>query len=275
MKRIILVLLIIGAVALSLWLYLRYQQKEENPNRLVLYGNVDIREVDISFRIDGRVKEVLFDEGDTVKTGDLMLVLDPEPYTDVVQQTTAQIDAAKANYANTEILFKRRTELIGDGSISQEDYDQAYANYYIAKGNLDLSLADHATAMTNLKDTKVFAPTDGWILTRIREPGSVVRATDPVLTLSVKSPVWIRAYVNEVQLGMIYPGMKADVYTDTKGGKVYQGHIGFISPMAEFTPKTVETTQLRTDLVYRLRVYVDTPDLGLRQGMPVTVKLKK
>ena len=69
--------------------------------------------------------------------------------------------------------------------------------------------------------------------------------------------------------------MKADIYTDTKGGTVYHGHVGFISPVAEFTPKTVETTQLRTDLVYRLRIYADNPDQGLRQGMPVTVRLKK
>jgi HlyD family secretion protein len=67
--------------------------------------------------------------------------------------------------------------------------------------------------------------------------------------------------------------MPAEVYTDTPGGKVYKAAVGFISPVSEFTPKTVETTQLRTDLVYRIRVYADNPDLGLRQGMPVTVKL--
>jgi HlyD family secretion protein len=102
----------------------------------------------------------------------------------------------------------------------------------------------------------------------------VVNFGDPVYTLSILSPVWVRAYVSEPELGLIYPGMAAEVYTDTHGGPVYTGHIGFISPVAEFTPKTVETTKLRTDLVYRLRVYADNPDQGLRQGMPVTVKLK-
>jgi HlyD family secretion protein len=67
--------------------------------------------------------------------------------------------------------------------------------------------------------------------------------------------------------------MEAEVYTDTYRGKVYKGKVGFISPVAEFTPKTVETTELRTDLVYRVRIYVDNPDQGLRQGMPVTVEL--
>ena len=96
---------------------------------------------------------------------------------------------------------------------------------------------------------------------------------NPFNTLSLISPIWIRAYVNEAQLGDIYPNMPADIYTDRRDGKVYHGHIGFISPVAEFTPKTVETTNLRTDLVYRLRIIADNPDEGLRQGMPVTVKL--
>ena len=67
--------------------------------------------------------------------------------------------------------------------------------------------------------------------------------------------------------------MSAYIHTDTPHGKVYSGTVGFISPVSEFTPKTVETTELRTDLVYRIRVYAQNPDRGLRQGMPVTVKL--
>ena len=83
----------------------------------------------------------------------------------------------------------------------------------------------------------------------------------------------MRTYVNERDLGRIHPDMPAQVRTDSAPDKVYHGKIGFISPTAEFTPKTVETRELRTDLVYRLRVVVDNPDGGLRQGMPVTVTL--
>ena len=82
----------------------------------------------------------------------------------------------------------------------------------------------------------------------------------------------MRTYVNERDLGLIRPGMPAAVITDSAPDRPYSGHIGFISPTAEFTPKTVETRELRTDLVYRLRVVVDNPDGGLRQGMPVTVQ---
>ena len=89
-------------------------------------------------------------------------------------------------------------------------------------------------------------------------------------TLSLRDPVYVRAYVSEPDLGRIAPGASVRVYTDSSD-KAYRAQIGFISPRAEFTPKTVEITDLRTDLVYRLRVVVTDADEGLRQGMPVTV----
>ena len=91
-----------------------------------------------------------------------------------------------------------------------------------------------------------------------------------VYTLSLRDPVYVRAYVSEPDLGRIAPGTPVSVRTDSSR-KVYQGHIGFISPRAEFTPKSVETTDLRTDLVYRLRIIVTDADSWLHQGMPVTV----
>lgn len=92
-----------------------------------------------------------------------------------------------------------------------------------------------------------------------------------VLVLSLNKPVWVRAYVPEPSLGKVHLGMRVNVITDSRPDKPYSGTVGFISPVAEFTPKNVETEALRTDLVYRLRIVVDDPDQGIRQGMPVTV----
>jgi HlyD family secretion protein len=86
----------------------------------------------------------------------------------------------------------------------------------------------------------------------------------------LRDPIYIRAYVDEPHLGRLAPGAHVTVTTDSSD-KVYDGTIGFISPRAEFTPRSVETTELRTDLVYRLRIIIDQADEGLRQGMPVTV----
>jgi HlyD family secretion protein len=109
------------------------------------------------------------------------------------------------------------------------------------------------------------------VTSRVREPGAIVSPNDVVYVVALTGSVWVRAYVSETDLGKLHPGTEVAVQSDAAPGHVYRGHVGFISPTAEFTPKSVETPELRTALVYRLRVIVDTPDPGLRQGMPVTV----
>ena len=94
----------------------------------------------------------------------------------------------------------------------------------------------------------------------------------PVYTLSLTDTVYVRAYVSETHLGKLAPGATVYVTSDSSDRR-YQGQVGFISPRAEFTPKTVETPELRTDLVYRLRIVVAEADQALRQGMPVTVEV--
>jgi HlyD family secretion protein len=273
MKRNILIIslaTILAAVVITLVSFI--YRKEKPPGVLTLYGNVDVRQVDIGFRVAGQVKELFFEEGDRVKQGDLMTVLDQTPYDSQLEEAVANLEAIKVNLVNAEVLLKRREELIGVGGVSQEDLDNARAHRDQLVANVVQAEAAVQVARDKMEYTEAFAPTDGVILTRIREPGTVVNPADPVYTLSVSSPVWIRAFVDEPHLGQVYYGMEAEVYTDS--GKTYKGSVGFISPVAEFTPKTVETTQLRTDLVYRLRIYAESPDRGLVQGMPVTVKLK-
>jgi HlyD family secretion protein len=245
----------------------------EKNDAITVYGNVDVRQVDLAFRVFGRVTKLLFEEGDWVPTGSLVAIMEKKPYSDQVKEAEASIASIEAQLDNEEKMLKRRFELIDSKSISQEDLDTVFSNYRVLQANLEQAKASLEIARKNLIDTDVYAPTDGTILTRIREPGSVVDAGKPVYTLSIASPVWIRAFISERDLGLVYPGMPAKIHTDTPGGKVYTGTVGFISPVSEFTPKSVETTQLRTDLVYRIRVYADNPDLGLRQGMPVTLKL--
>ncbi len=267
---------IIGLILLVFVIGLYFYNKRQHQNdELILFGNVDVRQVDLGFRVGGRVILMPFQEGDIVTPGVLMGVLDKQPYADQVKEARATVESIKTNLINAEKVLQRRQELLDSGSVSKEDYDNAFASHSALAANMKQAEASLGVSMTNLHDTEVYAPNRGTILTRIREPGSVVKIGDPIYTLSLTSPVWIRAFVSEPQLGEIYPGMRAEVFTDTKGGTVYEGHVGFISPVAEFTPKTVETTQLRTDLVYRLRIIADNPDEFLKQGMPVTVKLHR
>jgi HlyD family secretion protein len=274
MKRLAIFIALLILAAAGYLAYQKWLQDQQPLDVLVIYGNVDIRQVDLGFRVSGRVQSMPYQEGDLLHEGTLMSWLDKQPYEDEVKKAAAHIESVKASLANAERLVERRKLLLGTGGISDQDYDDAISSKNIYEANLKEAVAALGIAETNLQDTELFSPSDGIVLTRIREPGAVVRQADPIYTLSLIDPVWIRTFVTEPQLGLIYPGMPAEIYTDTPGGPIYKGHIGFISPVAEFTPKTVETTQLRTDLVYRLRVIADNPDQGLRQGMPVTVKLK-
>jgi HlyD family secretion protein len=253
----------------------KWATSHRESDEIILYGNVDIREVDLGFRVSGRVKSLYIDEGDPVRKGDLIAELDATPYEEEVWQAKANVQALEISLSNAEKQFLRRKKAIKTSAVSEEDFENALSNQKVLSANLEQARATLARAFTNCNDTKLYAPSDGTVLTRIREPGSVLSVGEPVFTVSLDKPVWIRAYVSEPDLGKIYPDMAAEVTTDTDTNPIYQGRIGFISPVAEFTPKNVETTDLRTDLVYRVRVVVENPDRGLRQGMPVTVKLKK
>lgn len=274
MRKLIIFLILVALIILGLTLY-TYRLQHPQSDVITLYGNVDVRQVDLGFRVGGRVINMPYQEGDLIEAGTLLAELENQPYLDQVKQARANLESIKVNYQNAENIYQRRTELISDGSISKEDLETTLSNKDALSANLKEATAALGVATKNFNDIKMYAPSKGIILTRIREPGTVVRDGDPVYTLSLSDPVWVRAFIPEPLLGIVYPNMPAEIHTDTEGGKVYQGHVGFISPVAEFTPKTVETTQLRTDLVYRLRIIVANPDNGLRQGMPVTVKLRK
>ncbi|WON78010.1 secretion protein HlyD [Serratia sp. UGAL515B_01] len=315
-------IVLIAAAAYSFWYY---QQQQDAPLRL--YGNVDIRTVNLSFRVGGRLATLAVDEGDSVAPGQLLGKLDDTPYLNALQQAQANVTSAKAklallqagyrdeeiaqvrsevtqrlsafNYA--ESFFQRQQALWAKKATSADALEdartlrnQAQANLqaskdklsqYLsgnrpqeieeAKANLALTEASLAQAQLDLQDTTLLSPSVGRVMTRAVEPGTMLSPGNTVFTLSLTKPVWVRAYINEAHLGSAQPGTELQIFTDSRPGKPYHGKIGFVSPTAEFTPKTVETPDLRTDLVYRLRIIVTDADDALRQGMPVTVNFAK
>ena len=142
--------------------------------------------------------------------------------------------------------------------------------------------ADEATLQANqdeqarlsyiLSQYELRAPADGVIRSRLLQPGDMASPSAPVFKLSMLNKKWVRVYVSEKDLGKIYEGQEASVSIDSQKEPV-RGQIGYIAETAEFTPKTVQTDELRTALVYEVRVYVDEPDNVLRMGMPATVKV--
>jgi len=143
----------------------------------------------------------------------------------------------------------------------------------VARAQLAQGEAAQLAAQQRLDDASLYAPANGVIRNRILEPGDMAFPQTPVLTLAFTDPVWVRAYLPESMLGRVKPGIVATIHSDSYPNKTYTGWVGYVSPTAEFTPKTVQTPELRTRLVYSIRVFACNPNDELRLGMPVTVTL--
>lgn len=319
-----LIVFLVLAIGVGAWWYTDEHDRQDE-NHLVLYGNVDIREVDLAFNNSEHIERMLVQEGDRVKQGQLLATLDRGRVQAEVSAAQAKVDAQKAAVARLETgsrpqevrqarasvaaaqaklldaknTFERTQQLVRDKVASKQTMDDARANYDMARA--DLKVAEELLALAVegpraediqeakavlkaqeaqlsltqevLKDTEMFAPSDGVIRNRILEPGDLATPQTPVYTMALMNPVWVRSYAPENMLGKLKPGMEAEVSTDSYPGKSYKGWIGYISPTAEFTPKNVETPELRTRLVYQLRVYVCNPNDELRLGMPATVMI--
>ncbi|MFY9856119.1 MAG: efflux RND transporter periplasmic adaptor subunit, partial [Terracidiphilus sp.] len=143
----------------------------------------------------------------------------------------------------------------------------------IARANLNQAGADLGLSRVNLDYTVLRAPFTGVVTVRQAELGEVVSPGSPVITLSDLDHIWLRAYVEETDLGRVHWGQEATVTTDTFPGKQYHGHISFISPDAEFTPKSVQTYKERVTLVYRIKIDIDNPNHELKPGMPADASI--
>ena len=345
----------------------RFLADPDPPTSITLYGNVDIRQVQLAFNQSERIDELLVVEGAPVRAGQPVARLVSRRFEDNVARyqanvaeqrqvvdrllagsrpeeiaqaradfaaaeadvaaakadldvARAEVDAAQANVANTEAFYRRQQALAEDRYVSLQARDDAHRGSLVARADLEsrqhtLDVKEHvlvakqraaaarrqalqlavagprkediaaaqarlqseiavlASAQKDLADTKLYAPSDGVIQDRILEPGDMVTPQTPVFTLALDNPVWVRAYLPEPELGKVALGMTAWISTDSFPGQRFRGWVGFISPVAEFTPKSVETTELRSQLVYLVRVYACNPDHRLRLGMPATVDI--
>jgi membrane fusion protein YbhG len=216
-----------------------------------------------------------------------------------IAQAKAMMDALRVTYQNDEANYRRAEALARSSAGTARQRDDAKAAFDAAKQQYEAARQAYILAVKGpraediaaqraayeaaqgtvaldrrrLADTRLYAPSDGVVEDRILEPGDMASPATPVFTIALTSPLWVRAYVPESRLGRIRPGMRATVTTDSYKGRNYRGWIGYISPTAEFTPKTVETPELRTALVYQLRVFVCDAKSELRLGMPATVAI--
>jgi len=327
MKKPLVLVVVALAVVLAAWAWW-HSSRHEDEGALVLYGNVDIRQISLAFDGSGRVSEVRAEEGDAVQTGSVLAVLDTRTLALQAEQAQALLEAREQallslrNGARPQELAQARSRLAaaqaealqaeqdlkrlqgisaqtqGRG-VSAQNLDQARSALRVAQARVaeqgealllmelgprteevagaqaqveaaraQLALLRHQIAQGELK-----APADAVVRSRLLEPGDMASPQRPVFALALIQPKWIRVYVAEPDLGRIRPGMEARVFTDGRPGEAIAGKVGYISSVAEFTPKTVQTEQQRTSLVYEARVVVEDADNVLRLGQPATVHL--
>ena len=217
-----------------------------------------------------------------------------------IRQARAQHDAARVAVADAEAYYQRQVDLVARHFISQQQADSARFARDKARDQLkaaeaslrlaelgprkeDVAAAQAALAANeaavavirrDLQEGELHAPSDGVIENRILEPGDMASPQKPVFTLALTDPVWVRTWLPETQLGRVPVGARAWVHTDSHPDKRYRAWVGYVSPAAEFTPKSVETAEIRSSLVYQARVFVCEGQGELRQGMPATVTIR-
>ena len=316
-------LAIIALGAITAFIIWRHNAARRPQNTLTLYGNVDIREIQLAFKESNRIASMTVTEGTQVHKGQLLGLLDQHTYRlnrdlakaqaqqrqaelaallagsrkEDIARLRAQLASARAELNSATLTYERTRRLARQNFASREKLDETQSLMKAARGRkdaaqaaLDLAIAGPrqediagaraavsaaqaqvALAQQHLDDTRLTAPAAGIIRDRILEPGDMASPQTPVYTLAITQPVWVRAYVDEPDLGKLRPGMRAYITTDSSPGRRFTGWVGYISPTAEFTPKEVQTPQLRTELVYQVRVYACNSRGELRLGMPATV----
>jgi HlyD family secretion protein len=325
MKRGILFILFAAVLSTAVYMWWINHSGRKTENELLIYGNVDLRQVNLAFNGNERILTLLVQEGDLVKKGQVLGTLEMERLKSAVaraearvqaqsqvvkrlengtrpeeiEQARANVQASQTDLENARRVYDRFKRSAVSGASSQQDLDTAKTAVELADSRLRVNQnalklavsgprqeeiaeahavlraneADLAVLQQDLVNATLVSPTDGVLQNRILEPGEMASPQRPVLTIAITDPKWVRAYIPQPDLGRIHQGMSAFVTSDSFPGRRYEAWVGFISPVAEFTPRSVETTELRTSLVYEVRVFVNDPANELRLGMPTTVTI--
>lgn len=319
-------LVLLGSAVAYWWL----NRDKDDAQHIVLYGNVDIRQVSLAFETAGRIKNMTVQEGDRVKKGQVLAHLNTESLSiqaqqadaqlqvqqqtlneqaagnrpEEIAQAKAQVGSAKAQFENADKQYQRLAVLNNSSlgqAVSKQEVDAAKSTMKTAEAalreseaNLQLLLKgvrkeDREAAKAQYDSTKASldlikyqiaqselrSPVDGVVRARLQEVGDMTTSSKSVYTIALTDPKWVRVYASETELEQIKMGSTATILRDSQPDQPITGKIGYISSVAEFTPKTVQTEDIRTTLVYEVRIYVNDPNDQLKMGQPVTVNIDK
>jgi HlyD family secretion protein len=269
-KALVAAIAILVAAGIGVFNYLK---SSRNDGTLSLSGTVEVTEVNVGFKVPGRIAELRADEGQRVARGQRIALLESAELRSIVEQGRAAVRNAEAEHEKARKDLDRYRALSQEGAVTTQQFDTAQKSYDMSRSQLDQARAALRTAEVRLADLTADAPVSGMVLSRNAEAGETVAAGVAVYTIGDLDNPWVKVYVNETKLGLVKLGQKAQVFTDTFPGKAYEGRITYIASEAEFTPKNVQTQEERVKLVFGVKVSVKNVNDELKPGMPADVKL--
>jgi HlyD family secretion protein len=257
-------------------------------------GRLEAKQVDISTKYPGRIKEVLADEGDTVDAGQVVATMDTEPLEAQLRQAQAQIREAqdnqrtaqaevvvkKAELAYSDKQYRRSKDLVPIGAVSEQeaDVDQArmetdragllgaQAQEVRTQSAIDAATAEAERIQAEITDSVLKAPIRGRVQNRLAEPGEVLPSGGKVLTLLDLSDVYMYVFLPEAVAGQVALGADARIVLDGYPEYPIRAVVSYVSPSAQFTPKSVETAEERHNLTFRVKLQLNKQ--RLRQYEP-------
>jgi len=301
MRKLLILFLILAFGALAIYTQI-LKLKKTPKGIIILHGRIEGRETNISSKVQGRIIRLYKRESDRVKAGELLAELRPDEFLAQLRSAKEEVSAAyqnkllaesyllksATNLEQTKRDLERFEKLYKEGVVSKRDFELAELNYKSALAEYQVNQkfisqaeARYKSALQKLKEievlyreTKIYAPTDGVILSRSVEEGEVVNPGTTLYTMVNLQELYVKVYIPEPDLGKIKLGSEARVYVDAYKDRYFKGKVTRIYEQAEFTPKNVETKEERVKLVFGAEVSVDNKEELLKPGMPADVVIK-
>jgi HlyD family secretion protein len=286
LKRVFAFIIIFVVLVVILMVYLGIS-RHEDEGKIILSGVVEATEYDLSFRIAGQIKSINYDEGDLIDSGVVASELDKEELTKAVDQANKNYESVRASISQLEVSLEtvnrnltKINSLLPTGAATQTQYDdladqkrQLEAQLTSTRKNLEAVKAGVEMAQIRLSYADLLNLQGGMVLARMYEPGEVVMAGSPVLTIADLNNLTIRVYLPEIYLGKVRLGQEVKISIDSHPNETFTGRIKYISDKAEFTPKNVQTKAERVKQVFALDIQTTSHDGIFKPGLPCDLEI--
>lgn len=261
-------MIVVLTVAIGVAISIVKIERDGKSKKMKVSGNIETDYVKLSFRVQGKISELLTDEGQLIKKSDVVARLDTDELIQIKNQAEGSLKAAQYQYDLDKIDYTRAENLFQAGAIPAQQRDSAKTKFDADQANVQALQASLDLATTRLGFADLVTPIDGYVLVKSALAGEYVQPGSTVFTVADLNNIWVTGYINEKDLGKVKLNQEAQVKTDSFPDRVYKGRVSFISSEAEFTPKQIQTTEERVKLVYRIKIKVDNTNLELKPGMP-------